>query len=190
MYKVLIAIDKAEQTSFGVLVDADDRLIASAFGPGQGTVEKYLTDYSRKITGQRPQRGKHYLAAEMVRLFQGERRSKAVKLNEEHVSHFQTQVCQVLKRIPRGKVTTYGLISGTIRSGPRAVGTGVASNPWPLFVACHRVVTHTLSTGNYSMCGNLGKNGTSTKRLLLEREGVPLSGDKIDSRALWNPSGE
>ncbi len=76
-----------------------------------------------------------------------------------------------------------------IRSGPRAVGTGVARNPWPLFIPCHRVVPASLEIGNYSIGGALSDYGCAVKRDLLEREGVSIEGDKIASKALWVPTG-
>ena len=91
--------------------------------------------------------------------------------------------------IPKGRVTSYGLIARRISSGPRAVGTGVARNPWPLFIPCHRVVPASLEIGNYSIGGALSDYGCEVKRDLLEREGVSIEGDKIASKALWVPTG-
>lgn len=84
-------------------------------------------------------------------------------------------------------MTSYGLIAKRLGSGPRAVGTGVAGNPWPLFVPCHRVVPADLEIGNYSIGGGLSDYGCSVKRELLEREGVAFDGDRVVSKALWVP---
>jgi len=105
----------------------------------------------------------------------------------DHVSEFQRQVYQVLEQIPKGTVTTYGRISKHLHSAPRAVGGAVASNPWPLFVPCERVVNYDLTIGNYGLCGSLGPRGTITKRTLLEREKVPILKDRIDEKAVWDP---
>src|SRR6266536_3272728 len=94
-----------------------------------------------------------------------------------------------LNGIPMGRVTSYGLIAKRISSGPRAVGTAVARNPWPLFIPCHRVVPASLEIGNYSIGGALSDYGCEVKRDLLEREGVSIEGDKIASKALWVPTG-
>jgi methylated-DNA-[protein]-cysteine S-methyltransferase len=124
----------------------------------------------------------------MIRRFEGVKNLKGVKLNRDFVSTYQARVCAVLEKIPTGKVTTYGLISNHIGSGPRAVGGAVGSNPWSIFVPCHRVVPGSLAIGNYSICGTLGENGSTTKRRLLLHEAVPIDEDKIGSEALWNPS--
>lgn len=113
---------------------------------------------------------------------------KTVKLNRHFVSTHQATVCAVLEKIPSGRITTYGLISNRVGSGPRAVGAAVGSNPWSILVPCHRVVPSNLTVGNYSMCGTVGKNGSVAKRRLLMRESVPVDEDKIDPSALWYPS--
>lgn len=190
MKKLDLALDKVRENWFGVLVDDEDRLVASAFGANKQILEKYLREYSWKTSDLQPTREENPLAAEMASLFYGGKASSSVKLSPQYVSPFQSQVYHVLGRIPVGKITTYGLVSKEIRSGPRAVGSAVASNPWPLFVPCHRVVTSGLSVGNYSMCGTPDAEGSFTKRQLLEREGVPFLGVKIAPSALWNPSGE
>ncbi len=125
----------------------------------------------------------------MARLHDGEDLSGPVGFNNDFISGYQRTVYDVLERIPKGKVTTYGSISKRLTSSPRAVGGAVSSNPWPLFVPCHRVVNYDLTVGNFSMCGSLGRTGTTTKRDLLERERVPIRGDHIDRTAFWNPSG-
>jgi O-6-methylguanine DNA methyltransferase len=124
----------------------------------------------------------------MIRRFEGAKNPKSVNLNRNFLSTHQAKVCGVLERIPAGRVTTYGLISKHIGSAPRAVGGAVGSNPWSIFVPCHRVVTSSLTIGNYSLCGTLGENGGMTKRTMLVRERVPINEDKINSKALWKPS--
>ena len=174
--------------SFGCLVDQNDRLVASSFGSNSRILERHLVEYSIRNIGKSPTRINHWLTEEMIRRFEGAKNSKKVNLNRSFVSNHQAKVCSVLEKIPAGKVTTYGLISNHIGSAPRAVGGAVGSNPWSIFVPCHRVVTSSLTIGNYSVCGILGENGSVTKRKLLVREEVPIGVDKIDSTALWNPS--
>src|SRR5437667_12297591 len=173
---------------FGCLVDHEDRLVASSYGSKSALVEKHLNEYSAKTMGKSPTRGNHWLSKEMIRRVEGSENPKNANLNTNFVSIHQAKVCGVLERIPNGKVTTYGLISNHIGSAARAVGGAVGSNPWSIFVPCHRVVPSSLTVGNYSLCGTLGESGSLTKRKLLVREEVPIDEDKIDSAALWNPS--
>ena len=185
-----VALDKSGQNWFGVLTDQDNLLLASAFGSSRKKLERYLTSYARRFDGRKPSGSEHVFAEYMSELFSGRRLSTQVKFNYEHLLGFQKRVIDVMRLIPTSKVTTYGLIAKRIGSGPRAVGNAVASNPWPLFVPCHRVVSSTLSIGNYSMCGTLGHGGTVAKRQLLEKEKVPLDDDKVAPSAVWDPSGD
>src|SRR6266699_2335586 len=171
-----LSIEESEGMSFGCLVDQRDRLVASSFGSSSPLVERHLVEYSTKTILKSFTRTNHWLAQEMIRRFEGAKNPKNVNLNRAFVSTHQA------------KVTTYGLISDHIGSAPRAVGGAVGSNPWSIFVPCHRVVPVSLTIGNYSLCGTLGESGSVTKRKLLVREGVPIDKDRIDSAVLWNPS--
>ena len=82
---------------------------------------------------------------------------------------FQQAVLRAEHAIPRGSVSTYGLIARHIGNpkGTRAVGNALATNPFPLIVPCHRAVRSDGSLGGF-------QGGPSMKRALLEREGVPF----------------
>ena len=183
-----LSIEKSEEMSFGCLVDQNDRLVASSFGSNSRILENRLEEYSARSGGKSPTRINHWLTEEMIRRFKGAKNLKIVNLNRNFVSTHQAKVCSVLEKIPAGRVTTYGLISNYIGSAPRAVGGAVGSNPWSIFVPCHRVVPSSLTIGNYSLCGTLGESGSSTKLRLLVHERVPIDEDRINSAALWNPS--
>ncbi|TMI38209.1 MGMT family protein [Candidatus Bathyarchaeota archaeon] len=188
MEEFKLSTELSRNNWFGCLTDGRDKLVASAFGASSKMVRAYLTDYLRKTSAVEPTLGKHHLTHEMVRLFDGHSISRPVTLNTDMISKFQRRVYRVLEQIPRGRVTTYGLISKHLGSAPRAVGGAVASNPWPLFVPCQRVVNGDLTIGNYGLCGSLDRTGTITKQNLLDREGVPIRGSQIDQRVLWNPT--
>lgn len=173
---------------FGVLLDTHDLLLASSFGDSFKTVRSHLYQYSQSATGHAPTLTKTTLLHDMVELFDGRKASKRFEFNTDYISPFQSRVHDVLSRIPYGKVTTYGLISKRLDSSPRAVGNAVATNPWPLFIPCQRVVPSTLSIGNYSICGSLGPGGSATKRELLERENIPFEDNIIPTRVLWTPT--
>ena len=82
-------------------------------------------------------------------------------------SLFQMQVWSALRRIPVGKVATYGDIAAQIgrpRSA-RAVGQACGSNPIVLFVPCHRVVAANGGLGGFG-------SGLGIKKALLRHEGV------------------
>jgi len=174
-------------TWFGVLVDNKDRLIACAFSDEKGTVERNLSDYSERTMGKHRGMSEHRYLEEMIRIFRGQEPQSRVQFGREQNTSFQTKVYAVLDRIPRGRVTNYGLIAKAIDSGPRAVGQAVGSNPYPLFVPCHRVVPVDMTVGNYSMSRAPRHSRPDVKKGLLEREGIPFQGERILPGALWTP---
>ncbi len=84
---------------------------------------------------------------------------------------FQQAVLRAEHGIPRGCVSTYGLIAAHLGQprAARAVGTALATNPFPLIVPCHRAVRSDGSLGGF-------QGGPAMTRALLEREGVPFDG--------------
>ncbi len=95
------------------------------------------------------------------------------------------EVYEVCKKIPKGKVTTYGNIAFMI-GNPRAsrqVGWALHSNPEPSVIPCHRVVNR---FGGLSEAFAFG--GANRQKELLEQEGVKVSDDNfVDlEKYLWN----
>ena len=82
-------------------------------------------------------------------------------------SSFQQRVLRANHAIPRGRVSTYNLIAkhSDNPNGARAVGTALATNPFPIVIPCHRVIRSEGSMGGYG-------GGVKMKRALLEMEGV------------------
>lgn len=84
-------------------------------------------------------------------------------------------VIERVRAIPAGLVTTYGDISP---GAPRYAGAVLASCDDPS-VPWQRVVRAD---------GTLAKG--ARQRRLLEAEGAPLLGDRVDLRAAWMPAGD
>jgi O-6-methylguanine DNA methyltransferase len=189
MEKLILATKEHDGTWFGVLTSDQGRLIASSFSKSKVTLERHLRPAARRVASHDFTTESDNALDQMINLYEGKKTTSTVPLDWESVSEFQKNVCQRMREIPKGRVTSYGLIARRISSGPRAVGTGVARNPWPLFIPCHRVVPASLEIGNYSIGGALSDYGCEVKRDLLEREGVSIEGDKIASKALWVPTG-
>jgi methylated-DNA-[protein]-cysteine S-methyltransferase len=80
---------------------------------------------------------------------------------------FQQLVLRAQHAIPRGRVSTYGLIAvhAGVPDGSRAVGNVMAANPFPLIVPCHRTILSDLRLGGF-------QSGVELKRALLEKEGM------------------
>ena len=70
-------------------------------------------------------------------------------------------------RIPRGRISTYGRIAKHIGApgAARAVGTALATNPFPIVIPCHRALRADGGVGGY-------QGGAKMKRSLLEMEGI------------------
>ncbi len=92
--------------------------------------------------------------------------------------NFFDKVYGAVKRIPCGKVSTYGdvaLMCGNPRMA-RQVGWALHVNPSPGEVPCHRVVF-----SNGSVCTGFAFGGKEVQKALLEAEGVEVSAEyKID----------
>jgi len=87
--------------------------------------------------------------------------------------NFDEKVWQLLKKIPRGHVTTYGTIAKKLGSkGYRAVGMACHRNPYAPVAACHRVVYSDGSIGGFA-------SGVKKKIRMLEKEGVTVRKNKI-----------
>ena len=87
---------------------------------------------------------------------------------------FAEKCHEALKKIPRGKVTTYKLLAHAIGSHAyRAVGTAMKNNPNPSSESpCHRVVNSDGRVGEYVF-------SKTAKEELLRKEGVKIEDGKI-----------
>jgi methylated-DNA-[protein]-cysteine S-methyltransferase len=95
-----------------------------------------------------------------------------VQLEWSLVSEFQRSVYHQTQAIKAGFKRSYGDVADALALGPgsaRAVGVALATNPWPLIVPCHRVVS-----ADDRMTGFSGPGGVRTKTRLLALEGAEL----------------
>lgn len=89
-----------------------------------------------------------------------------------------TKVYNLLKLIPRGRVTTYKAIAQACNSKAyRAVGQILKNNPGAPRVPCHRVVTSEGKIGGYN--GSHSSSIVSQKIALLNKEGVIVHEGKV-----------
>ncbi len=82
------------------------------------------------------------------------------------------KIYEVVKRIPKGQVATYGQVA-TAAGNPRwsqVVGYALHGNPSPETIPCHRVVRR---DGRIAQSFAFG--GESVQRMLLEQEGVSFT---------------
>ena len=95
-----------------------------------------------------------------------------------HMTTLDQTLYALLKRVPRGKVTTYkalALAAGT--TAYRAVGQAMRKNPFAPDVPCHRVVSSTGKLGGFM--GKTAGPEIQKKIRLLADEGVTVHQGKI-----------
>ncbi|KAL7918614.1 6-O-methylguanine DNA methyltransferase [Trichoderma austrokoningii] len=99
-----------------------------------------------------------------------------LRIAQSQRTEFEKRVWTALCQIPRGRVTTYGLLSAYLGTSPRAVGNALRRNPFAPEVPCHRVVATGGSLGGFK--GSWPRDGEgitiTEKKTLLRGEGVKL----------------
>lgn len=77
------------------------------------------------------------------------------------------KVYELVRAIPKGKVTTYGAIGKRLNMSPRVVGHALHLNPDSVKTPCHRVVDR-----NGRVAPGFAFSGPGIQKKLLEKEGV------------------
>ena len=91
---------------------------------------------------------------------------------------FNESVYLLCKRIPKGRVSTYGEIARVLNSKAfRAVGNALRKNPYAPVVPCHRVVASNGLIGGFG--GEVKGKKIQEKIKMLEKEGVFVKNNKI-----------
>ena len=90
---------------------------------------------------------------------------------QPHPTPFQQRVYDALRLVPRGRVTTYGLLARHLGcASAQAVGQALRRNPFAPIVPCHRVIASNLTLGGF--CGQREGAELRRKTRLLAKEGV------------------
>lgn len=86
------------------------------------------------------------------------------------------KVYELVKKIPAGKVSTYGIIAKQIgNANPRVVGYALHSNKTPDTVPCHRVVH-----ADGSLAKGYAFGGLTVQKQLLEGEGISFINENVN----------
>lgn len=95
-----------------------------------------------------------------------------IPLDVTRVTPLTAKIYRAAQAVPAGRTATYGELAGIVGSpgAARAVGRAMATNPWPVIVPCHRVVSAGGGTGGFSAYG-----GLVTKERMLQLEGGTLT---------------
>ncbi len=100
------------------------------------------------------------------------------------MSNFYEAVYEVVSRVPKGKVTTYGMIARAIGhpKASRQVGNALHRNPTPVVIPCHRVVNR---EGRLAPAFAFG--GMEIQAALLRAEGVEVEDGRVDlQKYFWD----
>ncbi len=108
------------------------------------------------------------------------------KMAKNENKDFFRRVFEVVRRIPCGKVTTYGAIGNYLglKSSARMVGWAVNSLKYEMDYPCHRVVNR-----NGELTGKMHFASPSQMRELLEAEGIEFLDERVNMKLhFWEPS--
>lgn len=87
---------------------------------------------------------------------------------------FNERCYALLRKVPRGKVTTYREIARALNSRAyRAVGNAMNKNPYAPYVPCHRVIKSDGRVGGFA-------SGTGKKVKMLKEEGVAVNYGRVE----------
>ncbi|GAA2205787.1 methylated-DNA--[protein]-cysteine S-methyltransferase [Nonomuraea monospora] len=144
-----------------VLAVTETGLVASGWGSRDGLAARLdlaeVHDADRTAS----------VVAELNAYFAGELKTFGTPIDWRLMSGSRLRVLQALHEVPYGKTVTYGELARLSSSGvpARGIGSIMGSNPIPIFVPCHRVISGS-GLGGFS-----GGEGVETKRWLLTHEG-------------------
>ena len=115
-------------------------------------------------------------------IYEGKPANLAFELDMDRLPPFTKKALLITSQIPRGSVTTYGMIAEAAgnKRAARAVGNAQAGNPFAPLVPCHRVIGSDFGLNGYG-------GGLAVKRAFLEREGVVFAGNRVAKQCLWRP---
>ena len=104
---------------------------------------------------------------------------KHLKYDDENLTQStikDSEVYDLLLKIPAGKVSTYGDLAKALGNplASRQVGRILGRNPNPIKVPCHRVVMSDGKIGGYFY-------GSDRKRELLEQEGISFTDEIVSN---------
>jgi methylated-DNA-[protein]-cysteine S-methyltransferase len=97
-------------------------------------------------------------------------------------NNFNQKIYSILKKIPKGKVTTYKALAEALNTKAyRAVGQAMRNNPFAPEVPCHRVVASDGNIGGFSGSWNPESMEVKRKIKMLRRDGTKINKNKIEN---------
>jgi len=90
------------------------------------------------------------------------------------------KVYELLKQVPKSKVTTYKELAKAAGTHQRAVAVYMKTNNDPKNIPCFRVISSDGSLGGYS-----SKEGVPEKVRLLEKHGIEVCDGKVPEKFVY-----
>jgi methylated-DNA-[protein]-cysteine S-methyltransferase len=84
----------------------------------------------------------------------------------------------LLRKVPAGRVVSYGELARACKTSPRAVGRIMKNNRYPEMYPCYKVIKSDGSVWGYS-------KGISKKIALLRKDGIKIKNERIDKRYFY-----
>lgn len=87
------------------------------------------------------------------------------------------QVYEIVEKIPKGKVMTYGQVATKLGTNPKVIGYALHANKKPQTIPCHRIVHK-----DGELAGGYAFGGAKKQMEILTSEGVGFSENKVDMK--------
>ena len=99
------------------------------------------------------------------------------------MSPIARKVLLALKKIPKDRVTTYGILAEMFNTSPRAVGQIMKRNPDPADCPCYKVVKSSGEVGGYA--GKIKGDKIREKIEKLRKDGIVVENGMIGRKYFW-----
>ena len=94
------------------------------------------------------------------------------------------RVYKLLRKLPKGVVTTYGAIGKKLGMNPRHVGFVLSRNKHPEKYPCYKVIKSDGSIGGYTSGKNNNRETSEQKKRKLLADGVIINGSKVSKNSI------
>jgi len=182
-----ILLDKISNVVVGALVDEKGRIWSTTMTE-KGRREAIGSLLRSLPTGASFREERNELNEKILdslkRVIMGREFIDEYELVMDRIPSFRRKVYETLRKVPPGKVISYGELARASGSGKaaRAVGNAMHDNPFPLLVPCHRVIKSNLELGGFG-------GGEDLKKRILANEGIVFK-ERIADRASLVSHGE
>ena len=187
---ITISVKKFDKIWFGTAIQVGGEIIKISFSKSRKDVlNEIIKSVPQKWQIRNNNSEGQTVLVSINKLFHGEKNNNQLKIDLNQATTFQRKVYSLLRKIPKGKVSTYSIIAKAVghRGAYRAVGNVMASNPFPLLIPCHRIINSNLRIGNYSIPGLNEIESSKLKLQILLNEGVKFKENKVVYEHIYFP---